>query len=116
MHAAAFCALLLLQPFTQIGDLVILLWPVAVAVAALRHDTDLPAWARALLYTAMSLMVLKPLIPDRNAQRLLQVLGIDFIATSLLASGLIAKCLRTPRRATSATPREDLVTSPQPTS
>jgi hypothetical protein len=90
---------------------VILLWPVAVAIAALRDDRDLPAWTRAALYTAMSLMVLKPLIPDRNAQRLLQVLGVDFIATSLLAAGLMGKCLRKPTHSTTATPQEDLVTS-----
>ena len=96
VHAVAFCALLLLQPFTQIGDLVILFWPIAVAVAALRDDADLPAWTRAALYVAMSLMVLKPLIPDRNAQRLLQVLSVDFAATSLLAAGLIRKCLGKP--------------------
>jgi hypothetical protein len=111
VHAVAFCALLLLQPFTQIGDLVILFWPIAVAVAALRDDADLPAWTRAALYAAMSLMVLKPLIPDRNAQRFLQVLGVDFVATSLLAAGLIGKCLRKPTKAANAIPREDLVTS-----
>lgn len=111
VHAVAFCALLLLQPFTQIGDLVILFWPIAVAIAALRDDEDLPAWTRAALYAAMSLMVLKPLIPDRNAQRFLQVLGLDFAATSLLAAGLIGKCLRKPTKATNAIPPEDLVTS-----
>ena len=111
VHAVAFCALLLLQPFTQIGDLVILFWPIAVAIGVLRDDRDLSAWTRAALYTAMSLMVLKPLIPDRNAQRLLQVLGVDFAATSLLAAALIAKCLRPPRRAMMAMPKEELVTS-----
>lgn len=111
IHAVAFCALLLLQPFTQIGDLVILFWPIAVALAALRDDADVPAWIRAALYTAMSLMVLKPLIPDRNEQRLLQVLGVDFVATSLLAAGLIGKCLPKPDRTTMAMPKEDLVTS-----
>jgi hypothetical protein len=112
VHAVAFCALLLLQPFTQIGDLVILFWPIAVAVAALRDDEDLPAWTRVFLYVAMSLMVLKPLTPDRNAQRFLQVLGVDFVATSLLAAGLIGRCLRNPRNTTTAIPREDFVTSP----
>jgi Glycosyltransferase family 87 len=111
VHGVAFCALLLLQPFTQIGDLVILLWPIAVAVAALRDDGDLSAWTRAALYTALSLMVLKPLIPDRNAQRLLQVLGVDFIATSLLAAGLIEKCLGNPKKAITARQEEELVTS-----
>lgn len=112
VHAIAFCALLLLQPFTQMGDLVILLWPIAVATATLRDDADLPAWTRPALYSAMALMVLKPLVPDRNAQRLFQVLGVDFAATSLLAAGLIGTCLwRIRRAAIGATVREDLVFS-----
>jgi hypothetical protein len=94
IHAVAFCGLLLLQPFTQFGDLVILFWPIAIAVSALHNDADLPAWARAALYLALSLMVLKPLLPDRGTQRLLQVLGADFVAISLLTAGLIGKCLR----------------------
>jgi hypothetical protein len=98
IHSVAFCALLLLQPFTQVGDLVILFWPIAIAVAALHDDADLPAWARAALYVALSLMVLKPLVPGRAIQRLLQVLGADFAASSLLAAGLIGKCLRKAER------------------
>ena len=92
-HAVAFCGLLLLQPFTQVGDLVILFWPIAIAVAALHDDADLPSWARAALYIALSLMVLKPLLPHRATQRLLQVLGADFAAISLLTAGLVGKCL-----------------------
>jgi hypothetical protein len=93
IHSVAFCALLLLQPFTQLGDLVILLWPVAIAVTALHNDEDLSPWARAALYVALLLMVLKPLVPDRTMQRLLQVMGADFAAMSLLTVGLVAKCL-----------------------
>jgi len=94
----AFCALLLLQPFTQIGDLVILLWPIAAAVAALYDDADLPAWVRTVLYVALSLMILKPLVPTREMQRLLQVAGVDFAALFLLAVGLVGKCLRRPEK------------------
>jgi hypothetical protein len=96
IHGVAFCMLLLLQPFTQMGDLVILFWPVCIAVAALHDDADLPAWIRAALYGALALMVLKPLVPDRTTQRLFQVLGVDFAATCLLAAGLIGKCLWKP--------------------
>lgn len=99
IHAIAFCALVLLQPFTQMGDLVILFWPIAVAVATLHEEANLPAWLRACLYMALLLMVLKPLVPDRNMQRLFQVLGADFAATSLLAVGLIGKFLLRPRPA-----------------
>jgi hypothetical protein len=90
----AFCALLLLQPFTQIGDLVVLLWPIAVAVATLYEGRNLSAWVRWALYTALSLMVLKPLVPTREMQRFLQVAGVDFAALFLLAAGLVGKCLR----------------------
>lgn len=107
LHSVAFCGLLLLQPFTQTGDLVILFWPIAAGVATLRYHRDLPAWVRALLCVALSLMVLKPLIPDRSAQRLLQVLGADFAVTSLLAAALIAKSLYRPARtAVAAIPKE----------
>jgi hypothetical protein len=124
-HSVAFCALLLLQPFTQMGDLVILFWPIAVAVAALHDDKDLPAWVRAVLYVALCLMVVKPLVPDRMTQRLFQVLGLDFVATCLLALGLIGKSLWKPAApAIRAIPEEDSFvsipcgrpgSSPQPT-
>jgi len=108
IHGVAFCMLLLLQPFTQMGDLVILFWPVCIAVAALHDDADLPAWIRAALYAALALMVLKPLVPDRTTQRLFQVLGADFAATCLLAAGLIGKCLWKPcSAAITAVPNKD---------
>ena len=98
LDSIAFCALLLLQPFTQIGDLVILLWPVTAAVAALYYRQDLPEWVRASLYLAFSMIVLKPLVPTREAQRFLQVAGIDFAALSLLTAGLIGMHLRRPQK------------------
>ncbi len=107
MDSIAFCALLLLQPFTQIGDLVILLWPVAAVVAALYYDEDLPAWVRASLYLALSMIVLKPLVPTREAQRFLQVAGIDFAALSLLTVGLIGMRLRRPQSSANSRPLED---------
>jgi len=108
-HSIAFCALLLLQPFTQIGDLVILLWPIAIAVAALRDQAALPAWGRAALYLALSLMVLKPLVPTREMQRFLQVAGVDFAALSLLTAGLIGKYLRRPERVSNSVSFRQLI-------
>jgi Glycosyltransferase family 87 len=105
IHAIAFCALVLLQPFTQMGDLVSLFWPIAVAVAALHDHSDLPRWVRITLYVALSVMALKPLVPDRNIQRLLQVLGVDFAASCLLAAGLIGKYLSKPHPTENRLPR-----------
>jgi hypothetical protein len=43
-----------------------------------------------LLYAAITLTLVQPLIYGSAAQRLLQVLGLDFLATALLAAFLIA--------------------------
>lgn len=94
MHGIAFCALMMLQPFTQMGDLVMLVWPIAVGMAALRARAELPGWAHAALIAAMGVMLFKPLVPGRSAQRLLQVIGADFVAASLLAAVLLRLCLR----------------------
>jgi hypothetical protein len=94
MHGIAFCALMMLQPFTQMGDLVMLVWPIAVGMAALRARAELPGWARAALIAAMGVMLFKPLVPGRSVQRLLQVIGADFVAASLLAAVLVRLCLR----------------------
>jgi Glycosyltransferase family 87 len=107
MDSIAFCAFLLLQPFTQIGDLVILLWPVAAVVAALYYDEDLPAWIRASLYLALSIMILKPLVPTREAQRFLQVAGVDFAALCLLSVGLIARHLLSRQKSANLRPLEN---------
>ena len=91
VDAIALCSLLILEPFTQSGDLVLLLWPIAVAVAALRKDHALPDWARGALYAALFFMVAKPLLPTAALHRSLQVLGADFWETSLLCLGLLGK-------------------------
>ena len=107
MDSIAFCAFLQLQPFTQIGDLVILLWPVAAVVAELYYNEELPAWVRAALYLALSMIVLKPLVPTREAQRFLQVAGIDFVALCLLTVGLIATHLLSRQKSAKQCPLEN---------
>jgi hypothetical protein len=83
-HGLAFCLVALLQPFTQKYALAVLLWPAVVAMGlAVR-----PA-ARLLLYAATALVLIQPLAAGANAQRLLQVLGVDFAATLLLAAVLM---------------------------
>jgi hypothetical protein len=107
LDAIAFCALLLLQPFTQIGDLVILVWPIAVAVALLRWDRQMPSWIRAAFYLALGIMVLKPLVPNGGLQRFFQVLGIDFALTSTLAAALLALHVWKSHRVAGATSKDD---------
>jgi hypothetical protein len=87
-HGLAFCMLALLEPFTQKYALVVLLWP---ALAA-RFLTDRPK-VRILIYAATILALIQPLIPGSAAQRLLQVLGLDFAAAALLTIAMVIACL-----------------------
>jgi hypothetical protein len=86
--ALAFTLLILLQPFSQKYTLVVLLWPAMVAARV--TDTGK---ARGLLYAAVAIAFVQPLINGSAAQRLMQVLGVDFLATALLAAFLIASIL-----------------------
>jgi hypothetical protein len=94
VHGVAFCSMIVLQPFSQSADLVVLLWPIVVAAGLLHQGRGLPHWVRAALWTALSLMILKGLLPTAIAQRTQQVLGTDFLLTCLLAVGLIGACRR----------------------
>jgi hypothetical protein len=80
-HGLAFCLIALLEPFTQKYALVILLWPALVAGAAVTKPR-----LRILIYMATALALIQPLTPGANAQRLLQVLGLDFGAALLLTA------------------------------
>jgi len=86
--ALGFCLLALLQPFTQKYALAVLLWP-ALAMASLTKKAS----PRAILYCAAVLVLVQPLVPGAGAQRLLQVLGLDFAATVLLTSAITLACL-----------------------
>lgn len=85
MEGLAFTALILLQPFSQKYALVVLLWPAMVAGRLVEKSR-----VGGLLYAAITLTLVQPLIYGSAAQRLLQVLGLDFLATALLAAFLIA--------------------------
>jgi hypothetical protein len=87
-HGLAFCLLALLEPFTQKYVLTVLLWP-ALAATGLMTNSRL----RILIYCATVLVLIQPLAPGAGAQRLLQVLGMDFAATLLLTLALVAACL-----------------------
>jgi len=88
-HALAFCLVALLEPFTQKYVMAVLLCP-ALAAGFLITRSVKPA-LRILIYTATLLALVQPLIPGSNAQRLMQVLGMDFAAATLLCSAYIVK-------------------------
>ncbi len=86
--ALAFCLIAILEPFTQKYALAILLWPAVI----LASGEWKPKYS-VLLYSATILALLQPLIPGANAQRLLQVLGLDFVAAVLITITFAAACL-----------------------
>jgi len=83
-EALAFTSIVLLQPFSQKYTLVVLLWPAMVA-----GRFFVGSRARWLLCVAIALAAGQPLVIGSAAQRLLQVLGFDFLATALLAAFLL---------------------------
>jgi hypothetical protein len=83
-HALAFCLLVLLQPFTQKYALVVLLWPALITAGFVKGSR-----IRILIYIAAILALVQPLVPGANSQRLLQVLGLDFVAAILLTAGIV---------------------------
>jgi hypothetical protein len=87
-EALAFTALILLQPFSQKYALVVLLWPAIVAGRLASNGR-----ARGLLYAVAAITAIQPLISGPASQRLMQVLGVDFLATALLAVFLVVSIL-----------------------
>jgi hypothetical protein len=92
--ALAFTMLILLQPFSQKYTLVVLLWPAMIAGRLIAGRMAKEGNARVLLYVAAVVAFVQPLINGSAAQRLMQVLGVDFLATALLAAFLTASILR----------------------
>ena len=88
-HALAFCLVALLEPFTQKYAMAVLLWPALMAGSLVNRSAD--RGPRILLYMATVLALIQPLIPGSAAQRLLQVLGLDFAAALLLCSAYFVK-------------------------
>jgi hypothetical protein len=84
----AFCLIAILEPFTQKYALSILLWPVMIVASS-----QWKARGRLLLYSAAILALVQPLTPGANAQRFLQVLGLDFAAAALITAVFSAACL-----------------------
>jgi hypothetical protein len=78
-QALAFCLIAVLEPFTQKYALCVLLWPAMILASA-----EWKFRGRILVYSAAILALVQPLTPGANAQRVLQVLGLDFVAAALL--------------------------------
>jgi hypothetical protein len=85
IEGLAFAMLVLLEPFSQKYALVVLLWPAIVAARVAGKSK-----ARGLLYVAIAVAFIQPLVNGAAAQRLEQVLGFDFLVTALLAAFLVA--------------------------
>jgi hypothetical protein len=91
IEGLAFAMLVLLEPFSQKYALVVLLWPAIVAGRVVGKSK-----ARGLLYVAMAVAFIQPLVNGAAAQRLEQVLGFDFLVTALLAAFLVASIFGMP--------------------
>jgi hypothetical protein len=90
-EAVAFTGVVLLQPFSQKYTLVMLVWPALVAARLVQGNRY-----RGLLYAAIGFTLIQPLMSGAANQRLLQVLGFDFLATALLAAFLLASSFGSP--------------------
>jgi hypothetical protein len=92
--ALAFSLLPLLQPFAYRAEMVVLLWPAMLVGALLARREILGKWPVVLLYAAVLIEGVDPLIPGGQSQRLFQAVGVDFWATCFLTAGLLAVWLQ----------------------
>ena len=98
--ALAFCALPLLSPFAHRIAFVVLVWPAIVAGALLARRGFPSSASKKLIYAAVIIEAAEPLFSSARAQRLFQVIGVDFWAASILTAALLIAWVdsrRTPR-------------------
>jgi len=76
-YSIFFCSLLIIQPNVRGTIYVALFWPALYAGVVLT-DPKAPRLARWVVMGAAALAALQPLVPGAAAQRLAQVLGVDF--------------------------------------
>jgi len=88
-EALAFCALPLVEPFAHRIAFVVLLWPAMVAGALLARPGFPSLQSKMLIRAAVAIEGIEPLVPGAKAQRLFQVLGVDFWAVCILTAGLM---------------------------
>jgi glycosyl transferase family 87 len=87
--ALALCALPLLSPFAHRIAFVVLLWPAMVAGALLARPGFPSARSKLLIWLAVAVEAIEPLLSSARMQRLFQVIGVDFWAACILTAGLL---------------------------
>lgn len=87
--ALAFCALPLLSPFAHRIAFVVLLLPAMVAGALLARSGFPSARSKLLIWLAVAIETIEPLLSSAKMQRLFQVIGVDFWAACILTAGLL---------------------------
>ncbi|MGE5327683.1 MAG: glycosyltransferase family 87 protein [Deltaproteobacteria bacterium] len=78
-YSIFFCSLMIIEPNVAHLAYTVLLWPFLYAGLAFT-DPKAPPWARRLIGLGATLAVVAPLVPGSAAQRLAQVLGVDFFS------------------------------------
>ncbi len=87
-YAVAWCALPLLQPYSQKTiALVVLVWPALVAAASVGRSAL--TWQRTLILIAAVISFAQIFTPSPYSHRLVQVLGLDALIGVLLLAGLV---------------------------
>jgi hypothetical protein len=91
--ALAFCAFPLLSPFAHRIAFVVLLWPAMVAGTLLSRPGFPSARSKLLIWMAVAIETIEPLLSGAKMQRLFQVIGVDFWAACILTAGLLTAWL-----------------------
>ena len=104
--ALALCALPLLSPFAHRIAFVVLLWPAMVAGALLARPGFPSGRSKTLIYAAVAIETIEPMLSSSKMQRLFQVVGVDFWAACILTAGLLTAWIEW-RRAQAAPQTDD---------
>jgi hypothetical protein len=92
------CVGLLVGPLTSKIYFIALLWPiVSLSVFALNASTPVARFGHRVLLLIAGLNCVLPLLPGRQLQRLLLVLGVDFFVNCLLLAALAYALVASPR-------------------
>ena len=90
-YSLFFCFLLIVEPNVQKLTYTTLLWPILYAGVLMAERGVSRSW-RWLLTGALAVAVLQPLVPGAASQRLMQVLGIDFLGVLVPLTVALLAC------------------------